>query len=299
MPNLVTIFTLICWWLNLYLPIFWVKGFEYPFTEEFKYGHKIAEVTNLDLNKVSGMAASKKNEGFIWVNNEHGDMARIFLLDTMGNIARYFYLKHARNVDWEDMAVGPGPISDESYLYIGDIGSIDKNHPPRQTIDIYRFKEPSLNDADSLITEYDKIVMQYPDTTHDAETLMIDPLSKNIYIITNKESNVGVYEAPNLIRYNQNIKLSYLGKLPFEMITAGDISPSGNEILLKNYLAIFYWKRQPNQTIFQTLVQEHQLIRYAREPLGKALTWKKDGNGFYTLSKKTNKKQFLYYYSRK
>jgi len=41
-------------------------------------------------------------------------------------------------------------------------------------------------------------------------------------------------------------------------------------------------------------------VPYEEEPQGEALTWTKDGSGFYTLSEKSKgKESFLYFYSLK
>ena len=44
-----------------------------------------------------------------------------------------FTLTGATNVDWEDIAVGPGPAVGTSYLYVADTGN--NNNPKRSAVD--------------------------------------------------------------------------------------------------------------------------------------------------------------------
>ena len=180
---------------------------------------------------------------------------------------------------------------------MGDIGD---NLAIRPNIQLYRFEEPALAQTDSMITNYDKITLQYPDSARDAEALMVDPLTRDIYIISKREANVRVYRTSNPVSTPQPLKLELMGKLPFYLVTAADITSNGEEILVKNYLAVFYWKRGPGESIFDALEKEHQLIQYTPEPQGEAIAWKTDNSGFYTTSERVgNNKQFLYYHSRK
>ncbi len=43
--------------------------------------------------------------------------------------------------DFEDIAVGPGPLPGLNYIYVGDIGNNDED---RDEVQIYRFLEPDL-----------------------------------------------------------------------------------------------------------------------------------------------------------
>ena len=79
-----------------------------PYSKEFSGGRQVAEIQDLRLTEASGMVASRKNKGLLWVHNDSGNQPRIFLIDTLGKVQRAFYLKNAMNFDWEDIAIGPG-----------------------------------------------------------------------------------------------------------------------------------------------------------------------------------------------
>jgi hypothetical protein len=75
--------------------------------------------------------------------------------------------------------------------------------------------------------------------------------------------------------------------LPFTGIVAGSISPNGQQLLLKNYQKIYYWKRLPNETIAQVFARKPIELPYEREPQGEAIAWSRDGREFFTLSEGT------------
>lgn len=72
--------------------------------------------------------------------------------------------------------------------------------------------------------------------------------------------------------------------LPFTQIVGGDISSSGTDIALKNYFTVYYWKRNAQKSVIETMSSTPFLTSYIQEPQGEALCWKTDGSAFYTLS---------------
>ena len=79
--------------------------------------------------------------------------------------------------------------------------------------------------------------------------------------------------------------------------TGGDISPDGAEILLRTYKYIYYWRRDANTSLNETLslspVRVHQVVD---EPQGEAICWESHGRGFFTISEGPSQ-PLLYYAS--
>ncbi|MEO0552951.1 MAG: hypothetical protein AAF149_07120 [Bacteroidota bacterium] len=262
----------------------------------FEKGKGLGALANDEINEASGLEASQINPGLLWTHNDSGDTSRLFLIHENGEDVGEFYLKGVRNRDWEDIAVGPGPVKNENYLYIAEIGDNQAIYEDKY---IYRFKEPQA-DRSSLIDNYNIIEFRYPDGNRDAECLMIDPLTKDLYIISKRERQVHIY----LMSYPQNVdninELVKLGTLPHLKIIAGDISPDGREIILKTYDEILYWRRNDDESVIEALSRAAINIPYKSEPQGEAMAWKNDGSGFYTLSEEPDDTEAqLYFYKRK
>ncbi len=265
-------------------------------------------ITNLAINEASGLAASHKNPEGLWVHNDSGSKPLLFLLNTQGETIATFYVAGATNRDWEDIAVGPGPAEGESYLYVGEIGDNQAVYP---SYTIYRIPEPVVTERNKTqvdtLRQTEAIAFVYPDGKRDAETLMIDPLTKDIYVISKRDEYENIYRAAFPQTTSSTITLEKTGTLPFriggmlEQIVGGDISADGEQILLKSYVQVFYWKRKNDAVSITELLQEKPLLLpYNVEPQGEAIGFETDGNGYYTLSEKQGGAQpHLYYYPKK
>ena len=74
----------------------------------------------------------------------------------------------------------------------------------------------------------------------------------------------------------------------------GDISPNGQEILLKTYDYILYWKRESEENLSNTFKRSGIRLPYTREMQGEAICWSVSGNSFYTLSEGKNRTLWLH-----
>ncbi|MEM6523529.1 MAG: hypothetical protein AAGF85_13040 [Bacteroidota bacterium] len=263
---------------------------------KFELGKGLGILENDHINEASGLEASQVNPGLLWTHNDSGDTSRLFLIQENGGSVKEFYLQGVRSRDWEDIGIGPGPEDDASYIYLAEIGDNQAIYEDKY---IYRFKEP-IKDASILIEEFDIIEFRYPNGNRDAECLMVDPLTKDLYIISKRERSVYVYQIPYPQSTDSINNLIELGTIPFHKIIAGDISQDGSEIILKTYDDILYWKRESKESVFEAISKPAKYIPYKREPQGEAMAWKNDGSGFYTLSEEPDKTEAqVYFYKRK
>lgn len=254
-----------------------------------------------DLDEASGIAASRKNLGVLWSHNDSGDSNRIFALNTAGKHLGIFTIAGATARDWEDIAVGPGPVEEESYIYIGDIGDNQGHFDLKH---IYRIPEPLINvngsPIDSTLAGAEIISFRYPDGNRDAETLMVDPLTRDIYVVTKREPKVIVYRAPYPQSTTNAITLEPVATLNFSLAVGGDISPSGLEVLIKSYTHIYYWRRTESQELGQALAQPPVTVPYVSELQGESVCWQTDSMGYYTISEELGGiPAHLYFYPRR
>jgi hypothetical protein len=259
-------------------------------------------LVNVDaLVDASAMASSKLQDSVVWVCNGHSDNSKFYALDTHGKLIAAYYLKVRWQRNWEDMASGPGPDPSRSYLYIADIGDNDSQWPVKT---IYRFIEPlaqisGIDKIDTIAT-FDKLDFTYPDSIHDAEAMMIDPLTKDYYILTKEKEKSRIYRATYPQPINEVDTLEYIDSIPYRMVTAADISSSGDEIFVKEYFRISYWKRAPGESIVQALLRPtKQKIPYIMEKAGEALCWSRNADAYFTVSEEADSVPCrLYYYVR-
>lgn len=253
------------------------------------------------IDEASGLAGSRAIKGYLWTHNDSGNPAELFLLSEDGKDLRSYGIGGIENRDWEDIAVGPGPNEGVSYVYIGDIGNNNAN-PSVTTYTLYRVPElKDLNagfDANSVA----RISYKYPDGPHDAETLLSDPITKDIFIVSKELDGANLYRLPFPQSEAGVSTAELVGKVStVTFATGGDIVADGKEIVVRNYGNIYYWKRKDGETVGQTLTRApSKTLPYELEPQGEAVCFGTDMEGYYTLSERREGIAItLNYYKRK
>ena len=260
------------------------------------------------IQEASGIVASRKNPGVLWVHNDSGDAPRLFALTTSGEHLGVYILDSAAAQDWEDIALGPGPEPGQDYLYVGDIGD---NEARRDLKQVYRVPEPLVEAGqtplDTTLTGTATITLRYPDGPADAETLLLDPLTKDLYVITKRSTEVIVLRAAFPPSTTDPIEMQPTATLRLEPVpgasaggqgaVAGDIAPSGLEVLIKTYSKVYYWSRSSGADAL--FASPSITLPYVPEPQGEAIGWAADGSGYFTLSEEARSiPATLYFYPR-
>ena len=233
------------------------------------------------IDETSGMADSRSTANALWIHEDSGNPAEITLISYAGAVLKKIPVKNSVNRDWEDMALVHDGSSGKNIMYLADIGD---NNMQYDTYDIYRFDEPGANDIE--INNVEKITFRYADGPHDAEAILVDEMSKDIFIITKRDTKSGIYR----LAYPQNltaINTAVLeGSLDYSGVTSAAISADGKEIVVKTYTHINYYDRKENELLPVSLKRKSQIIPYLMEAQGEAICWKKDNKGFFTLSER-------------
>jgi hypothetical protein len=250
---------------------------------EFAEGVLQGVLEHEEINEASGLVASQRNPGIFWTHNDSGDTTRIFALSAQGENRGVWMLEGVSARDWEDIAIGPGPVDSLSYLYVGDIGD---NVAQYDLVRIYRLPEPAVADdaTGGVVQDVETIICRYEDGARDAEGLLVDPIDGRIYIVTKREPSVRLYRLVDLDGYRagDTALLEYVATLDsITQVTAADISVDGQEILLKNYFSVYYWQRGTDD-LDVALSRPPVVLPYTIEPQGEAIAWGE--GGYFTTS---------------
>ncbi|WP_194776760.1 hypothetical protein [Pararhodonellum marinum] len=262
----------------------------------FSKGVKIAELENKEIDEASGLVFSRRHPNRIYTHNDSGGEPVVYVLDEQGKSVSEILLKDTKNRDWEDIAIGPGPLKETSYVYVGEIGD---NNAQYASVKLFRFPEPKSLDLDQSV-EVETWELTYPDGARDAETLMVDPWNGDIYILSKRDSANTLYKMAAEDFGKADVQMQEVMRLPFTMSVAGDISANGKQILIKNYWTVFYWERNEGEPVEEALKRKPIQLPYNPEPQGEAIGFHPDGNAFFTLSEKRfNIEPVLYRYEKK
>lgn len=234
------------------------------------------------VTEASGLAASRSNPGTVWTHNDSGGAASLYALDSTGSIRATLNLTGATNRDWEDMARGPGPAGGPDWLYAGDIGD---NGASRASIRVYRVAEPDLSGvpAGGAVASgaVGSVNLTYPDGARDAEALVVDPQSADLFIITKREARSRVYRARAPSFGSETVTLEFLGELDNTFVTAADACPDGRTVLVRSYLGL---EAYGGSSVASALRSSPSPRLVEAEPQGETVAAAPDCEGYYTLS---------------
>lgn len=123
-------------------------------------------IDNPARNEVSGIVKSRAYENTFWIHGDSGTPDRIYAVNEDGDIIsddkdyRGAKVKGARNLDWEDIAIG-----ENGTLIIGDIGN---NCECRDDLKIFILEEPNPK-ADEV-----EVLHEYKVSYPERETGLVD-----------------------------------------------------------------------------------------------------------------------------
>ncbi len=267
----------------------------------FEIGSVTGVLADDKLKELSGLAPSHAYPGLFWAHNDKGDQDAdiLYLIDSLGQRRAACTLKNINNRDWEDIAVGPGPIAGKTYVYLADIGDNDQS---AVSVYVYRFEEPTYPNISNSYTTVqvntvDQIGVVYPNNTRlDAETLLLDPLTLDLYIVS-KGSEARVFKVPYPQANGVLISAQETNNWPLKNVTGGDIARSGTECLIRTNDDVYYWKKQSGQStteMFNTLPEKVSILT---ETNGEAICFNFWLSGFYTCGEQPG--QLIHFYPKK
>jgi len=257
----------------------------------------IGTIKSPDITESSGVAASRCQSNVLWTHNDSGDDAFVYALDHAGNNLGTWKIPNAKNVDWEDIAAYKDRAG-KCFLYIGEIGD---NKTKRHEHIVYRVAEPvilpenSSSSRKAPLTTADAEVLRftYPDYDQDAETVMVNPKTADIYIVTKRVSGpAGVYRIKPDFGVAEPVKAQSVAEIsvpaiPNGLITGGDISPDGTRVILCDYTRGYELLLPEGAKNFDAVWdQKPRPVELGERANGEAVSYSVDGMAIYATSEK-------------
>lgn len=248
----------------------------------------IGRIASPDIDESSGLAASRCRENILWTHNDSGDDAYIFAFDLDGNNKGTWRVANIENEDWEDIASYKDKAG-KCFLLIGEIGD---NKLSRRERAVYRVPEPEISDSTAQATRKNSLTIDtvetvrfvYPDSLQDAEALMVEPASGDIYVVTKRINGpAGVYRikpafnSPDVQRAEKVAELS-LPAIPNGLVTGGDISFDGRRMVICDYAQAYEWLLpDPAASFDQIWKQEPSGIDLGKRKGGESVCYSANG----------------------
>lgn len=272
-----------------------------PACPRFGPPREVGKVAHPGIVEASGLVASRRQRGVLWVHNDSGDGPRVYAIDESGKRLADFVLSPGSAWDWEDIAIGPGPQPGRDFLYLGDIGD---NARLRRSVTIYRIAEPQIAEpqraepriagskdraVDIEVTNVDAFELRYPDDARDAETLLSDPATGDLFIVSKASTQIDVFRAAAPLADGTTLErvASFDGAslhVPDARMTAGDISADGTLIGVRMYRAALAWRRVGSEPVADAFARAPCVLEMPRAPGGEAFAWLPDNDGFLLVN---------------
>jgi hypothetical protein len=244
----------------------------------------VGQVQDGQLNALSGIAASWRNPGLLYVHNDR-DRPEFFAVAEAGAVLGRFTVSGAAVKDVEDIAVGRCPAG--TCVHLGDLGN---NISPRTEFLILRVTEPLIpaGMVASAALAAEKLTFSYPDGPHNGESLMIDPGSGALYVITKVAAgqHSAVYKLPAFGAGGMATKVADLPvPAPADQpATAADAHPCGAGFLLRTGNTAYEFRIPAGAAFESAFAVTPVSVPVGNEAQSEGIAYRPDGRGYYTTS---------------
>jgi hypothetical protein len=128
------------------------------------------------------------------------------------------------------------------------------------------------------------IRLTYPGGPRDAETLLVDPLSRDIFILSKRELFSKVYQAAYPQSTTQRTEMKQVASLPWGFAVAGDVSPDGSRVIVRSMFNASLWVRPAGEPLWQAFSGKQEKLPLLHEEQGEAICFDGRGRGYFTIS---------------
>ena len=251
----------------------------------------VAVLADAAIVESSGLAASGRTPGELWTHNDSGDGPILYATDRDGRARGRFAVTAAVNVDWEDMAAAAG-AGGEPALYVADIGD---NARARDDLVVYRVAEPAVAPradppdlAPVATAPAERFPFVYPDRHHDAESLLVDPRTGEMLVVTKEAfGGASLYRFPEPLTPGEAATLAAVGRAALPGVlpaTGGAVSPDGSRLVLRTYATAYEWPVAPGQSLAAALAGRPRRLVLPSVPQGEAIAYRADGRALLFTS---------------
>ena len=260
---------------------------------------EVCTVADPELNEASGLAMSFQQQDAVWVHNDSGDSARLFLVGFDGKTQAVVRLNQDRPMDWEDMC--SFEIDGEPWLLIGDTGDNGRirgtTAPPCQLLLV---KEPKLRipagtdppQTPQLVNAeiHATLRFSFPDGPVDCESLAVDTQRREILLLTKTDPvNCKLFRLPlTMIAGTTTAQAEPLASVPVPYATAMDISRDGRQLAIVNMFSGAMLDRKPDETWTTACANPVKILTLPARPQGETVCFEPDGKSLLVNSEKAS-----------
>lgn len=250
------------------------------------------------LREISGIAASRRHVGLLWVHNDSGYEAQVHAIDTQGRHRATLDIEGVAARDFEDVAAFE--LDGVAYLLVADTGD---NGGRRSEVELVVLAEPERIEDARVQPDWTQRV-RWPDGPRDVEAVAVDASAGQVLFITKKRVPAELLVAP-LRAQTGVIEARRVGSLsgieqpsPAELsgnprfgryraqITAADLSADGRMLAVLNYRRAYLYRRDAGEDWAQALSRPGQPLQFGWLAQAEAIAFDASGRSLWISSER-------------
>ncbi len=252
-------------------------------------------IQNDRISEASGLARSNHRNDILWTMNDGGPPV-LYAVGTDGSDYASLTLRHAKNMDWEDLAAFE--LGGKHYLLIADTGD---NEGKRTHSTIYVVEEPEISRGQHIEAEPAwQVRFTYPEGPLDCESVAVDLSNKRILLLSKRTIPATLYDLPlrpnsnDVIRARRITDLSTLPQPSKQDIAralpdnnwhwqpaAMDLSTDARTAAILTYKGVYLFVRRPGETWTDAFARQAAFLDLAGNREAEAITLSKDGDTIF------------------
>lgn len=241
-----------------------------------------------ELCEASGMAASPSDDRLLWLINDSGCAAELFLTKTDGGKRGKVAVEGVKNIDWEDLA--SFELEGKPYLLVADTGD---NGSRRAECVLHILAEPRLPKETELLQGAVKpiwtIRFRYEDGPRDCEAVAVDVKTDKILLLTKRTNPPMLYELPlkpegkelrtarKIGQLSESLPMGF-PPIPFGTQPTGmNIAANGSMAAVVTYAGVFVFPRTAGETWPMAFARDPLVLDSHRARQAEAIAFSRDG----------------------
>lgn len=245
----------------------------------------------------SGLAPSKRENGFFWIANDSGNGPDLYLVDASGSYQGTLHINKARNTDWEDL--DSFSLNGQPFLLIADTGD---NQARRDFCTLLIVPEPAFPVKGQILEAAPAwtIRFRYEDGPRDCEAVAVDPVEKKILLLSKRTNPPQLYELPLLPKPGGEIQVAKkTGRTRVERPLTALAQPYGNQVTglalspdrtlaaVLTYHSVFLFHRKKDAGWATALAGKPERLTPHGLEQAEAIAFSNDGHSILVLSEGT------------
>lgn len=245
-----------------------------------------------ELAEISGLAASHRHPGILWMHDDGGNPPKLFAVDGNGDRQATFRVEGVPKTDWED--IDAFQLDGHDYLLLADTGD---NGGLRRTLQLHAIEEPAELVNSRLHAAW-SIVFRWPDGPRDCEAVAVDARRGEVLLISKRRQPPELFRLPLAPAERDPVVAERIARLRMPdvlapqggtneraplaaQVTAADISPDGHRLAVITYRYLLIYTRRGDESWAQAVTRVPITRPLPWLPQAEALGWDLDGTHLY------------------